>query len=107
MLNKAGYRIIPLRDWNAADFKIEEKDIKIMAPLEHARWCQEKISEGWKYGPDKDDEQNTNPNLVPWEKLRRDGIIKNEKYIRDLPKVLARAGFQVEKQPPTGKESAE
>jgi len=107
MLNKAGYRIIPLRDWNAADFKIEEKDIKIMAPLEHARWCQEKISEGWKYGPDKDDEQNTNPNLVPWEKLRRDGINKNEKFIRDLPKVLSRAGFQLEQQPPTGKESAE
>jgi hypothetical protein len=107
MLNKAGYRIIPLRDWNAADFRIEEKDIKIMAPLEHARWCQEKISEGWKYGPDKDDEQNTNPNLVPWENLRRDGINKSEKFIRDLPKVLARAGFQVEKQPPTGKESAE
>jgi hypothetical protein len=107
MLNTAGYRIIPLRDWNAADFKIEEKDIKMMAPLEHARWCQEKISEGWKYGPDKDNERNTNPNLVPWEKLRRDGINKNEKFIRDLPKVLARAGFQVEKQPPTVKESVE
>ncbi len=96
MLNKAGYRIIPLRDWNAADFKIEGEDVQTMAPLEHARWCQEKISEGWKSGSDKDDEQKTNPTLVPWEELRRDGINKNKKFIRDLPKVLARAGFQIE-----------
>ena len=99
MLNKAGYRIIPLRDWNAADFKIEDEDVKIMAPLEHARWCQEKISEGWKNGPDKDDELKTNPNLVPWEDLRREGINKNKKFIRDLSKVLARAGFQIEHHP--------
>jgi len=98
MLNKAGYRIIPLRDWNAVDFKIEDEDVKIMGPLEHARWCQEKISEGWKNGPDKDDELKTNPNLVPWEDLRTDGINKNEKFIHDLPKVLARAGFQIERQ---------
>ena len=96
MLNKAGYRIIPLRDWNAADFKIEDEDVKIMAPLEHARWRQEKISEGWKFGPDKDNDLKTNPNLVPWEDLRREGINKNKKFIRDLPKVLARAGFQIE-----------
>jgi len=64
--------------------------------LEHARWRQEKISEGWKFGPDKDNDLKTNPNLVPWEDLRREGINKNKKFIRDLPKVLARAGFQIE-----------
>lgn len=98
ILAKAGFRLIPLRDWNAADLKIEDEDVSIMAPLEHKRWCQEKISEGWKYGPDKDDEQMTNPNLVLWEELPYDGINKNKKFIRDLPKVLARAGFQIERQ---------
>ena len=62
-----------------------------------SRWCQEKISEGWKNGPEKDDQQKTNPNLVPWGKLRRAGINKNKKFIRDLPKVLARAGYQIER----------
>jgi len=59
--------------------QIKGEDVQTMAPLEHARWCQEKISEGWKYGSDKDDEQKTNPNLVPWEDLRHDGINKNKK----------------------------
>ena len=61
-----------------------------------SRWYQEKISEGWKNGPDKDDELKTNPNLVSWEKLRRAGINKYQKFIRDLPRVLVRAGFQIE-----------
>jgi hypothetical protein len=104
MLKKVGYRIIPSRDWKAADFKFETAYIDLMAPMEHERWCQEKISEGWKYGTEKDDDQKNNPAIKPWEELLasdrqedKDEITKNKKFIHDLPKVLARAGFQIER----------
>ena len=42
-----------------------------------------------------------------WILKRTEEKEKNKKFIRDLPKVLARAGFQLEQQPPTVKESAE
>jgi len=96
MLNAAGYRIAPLKDWDASRYTFKEDEILIMAPLEHKRWCEEKIADGWRYGPEKDEKLKTNPDLVAWEDLPPEEIEKNKKYIRDLPKVLAKAGFQVE-----------
>ena len=103
MLNSGGYRIAPLRDWDSENFKFKEDhsggmdEVMIMAMLEHEFWCEEKTSEGWRYGPKKDPDQKTNPNLIPWEKLTPTEQEKNKKYVRGLPKLLTRAGFQIEK----------
>ena len=98
MLKAAGYRIAPLHNWDADEYRFSEEDLSIMAPIEHERWCQEKLSEGWKYGPEKDENQKTNPDLVKWDDLPPPEREKNKKYIQNLPKVLARAGFQIERQ---------
>ena len=104
MLNTAGYRIAPLRDWDAEIFVFNEKgdnqddEVTCMAKLEHAQWCVEKTTEGWKYGSEKDPNHKTNPNILPWEELPPTELEKNKKHIRDLPRLLARAGFQIEKQ---------
>jgi hypothetical protein len=96
MLRAAGYRIAPLQDWDASEYTFKEDEILIMAPLEHERWRQEKIAEGWRYGPEKDEKLKTNPDLKAWDDLPPGEKEKNKKTIRDLPKVLAKAGFQVE-----------
>lgn len=104
MLNSAGYRIAPLRDWDAENFVFSEKgdnqddEVTRMAKLEHESWCREKKAEGWRYGSKKDSDQKTNPNLIPWEELPPSEKEKNKGYIRDLPRLLARAGFQIERQ---------
>ena len=104
MLNSAGYRIAPLRDWDAENFVFNEKgdnqddEVTLMAQLEHESWCQEKTAEGWKYSPEKNPDHKTNPNILPWEELPPSEKEKNKGYIRDLPRLLARAGFQIEKQ---------
>ncbi len=103
MLNAAGYRIAPLRDWDVEKYIFNEKgdnkddEVTRMAKLEHEHWYREKTSEGWSYGPKKTPDQKTNPNLIPWEKLTSAEQEKNKKYVRGLPKLLARAGFQIEK----------
>lgn len=35
----------------------------------HARWLEEKIRDGWVYGPTKDPERKTHPCMVPYEQL--------------------------------------
>ena len=106
ILEEHGYRIAPLTDWKAADLvfkKNEDEDIdefEAMARMEHERWCQEKTTEGWHFGPNKDENLKTNPDLVQWDDLPIKEKEKNEKYIRDLPKVLSRAGFQIEHKHP-------
>ena len=68
-----------------------------MAQLEHEMWCQEMLNAGWQYGRTRDKKQLTNPDLVPWDELPAEEIFKNKNFIRRLPKVLARAGFQIER----------
>jgi len=101
MLNKAGYRIAPLHDWDVENLKFseagEEGEVTLMARLEHEHWCQEKTAEGWRYGTKKDSDQKTNPSILPWDELPEGEQEKNKKHIRGLPRLLARAGFQIER----------
>jgi len=100
MLATAGYRIAPLRDWDAEELIFKEDgaydEVSLMAQLEHDHWCREKTSEGWKYGPEKDSHQKTHPSILPWDELSGSEKEKNKKFIRDLPRLLVRAGFQIE-----------
>jgi len=102
MLSATGYKIAPLQDWDAENLTFQENmpgddQVSLMAQMEHESWCQGKIQKGWKYGQKKNPEIKHNPNLLPWDDLPEIEKEKNKKYIRDLPKLLARAGFQIEK----------
>jgi hypothetical protein len=96
-LNTVGCSIEPLRDWNAVDFVFDENDIEIMACMEHERWCQELRRENWSYGPERNNERRTHPSLVPWTDLPESEKDKTRNFIRDLPRLLSRAGFQVQR----------
>jgi voltage-gated potassium channel Kch len=111
ILDEHSYRIAPLTNWNAADLVFREEkgaeEVESMARMEHELWCQEMTVKYWKYGPKKDEELKTNPDLVPWEDLPQAEKEKNFRFVRDLPRLLTRAGFQIKRRPPTVKESME
>jgi hypothetical protein len=111
ILDEHSYRIAPLTNWNAADLVFREEkgaeEVESMARMEHELWCQEMTVKYWKYGPKKDEELKTNPDLVPWEDLPQAEKEKNFRFVRDLPRLLIRAGFQIKRRPPTVKESME
>ena len=102
MLSAAGYRVAPLTDWDAEKLQFterengEEDQVSLMAEMEHDSWCQRKEEQGWKYGPEKDPDRKTHPSLVDWEELPAGEKEKNREFIRGLPGLLARAGFQIE-----------
>ena len=63
----------------------------------HEVWSQSRISEGWTYGPIRDDEKKETPCLVPYEELPeiekaydRNTAFNTLKYIESL-------GFQISK----------
>jgi hypothetical protein len=35
----------------------------------HDVWAQQRLAEGWRYGPKRDDSDKRHPGLVPYEKL--------------------------------------
>jgi len=101
MLKETGYRIAPLHDWDVENLIFGEDgandEVTLMARMEHEHWCQEKTAEGWKYGSEKDPDKKTNPSILPWEELPGTEKEKNRKFITGLPRLLARAGFQIER----------
>lgn len=36
---------------------------------QHAAWLADKIKDGWKYGPKKDEKKKEHPSMVPFEQL--------------------------------------
>jgi len=43
----------------------------------HVAWCEQKAWGGWIYGPIKDPEEKTHPNLVPFAELPREQQAKD------------------------------
>jgi len=89
--------LTPLRDWDAIEFRFFDSEVELMAEMEHARWVQERTREGWSYGGARDDEGRHHPSLVAWGDLSEDEKEKNRSFIRDLPRILAKAGFQIQR----------
>jgi hypothetical protein len=98
MLAEINSRIAPLTDWDAENLQLKNEEVSLLACMEHKSWCKGKKGDGWRYGPDKDIRRKTNPSLVPWEELPEEEKEKNREFIRGLPRLLARAGFQIERQ---------
>ncbi|MFW6437957.1 MAG: RyR domain-containing protein [Armatimonadota bacterium] len=92
-----GYRIVPLTDWEAGSYEFGPDEIEGMARMEHERWCAERRRQGWKHGAERDNKRKLHPDLVPWEELPEAAREKDRVMVRDLPALLAKAGFQVER----------
>ncbi len=95
-LKEVGCAVAPLTDWDADLFAFSPEEVERMAVLEHDRWCAALRREGWTYEPGpKDYDAKTNPYLVSWSKLPDDVKEWNRAAIRDLPRFVTLAGFQI------------
>ena len=61
----------------------------------HEVWAETRISQGWKYGEQRNDELKTHPCLVPYEELPEE----EKKYDRDTSigtlKLIIKLGFKI------------
>ena len=67
-------------------------DGRVKSPAEsHANWMDFKISNGWKFGPVKDEDKKEHPLLVPYEELPEAQRVKDSLFgaivgaLRDTP----------------------
>ncbi len=93
-----GLELVPLRHWGTTSNPLTDEEVAGLAEREHERWRVERESQGWTYGPERDDQRQLNPQLVDWWELsdywREDGIAR----IQGMPAMLARAGFELARQ---------
>lgn len=97
-LKAVGCRLVPLTDWNASNFKFDPQEVDLLARIEHAAWVEQLIQDGWRYAAgDIQPDAKTHPDLVNWDELSGPEQLKNSATVENLPRFLARAGFQIER----------
>jgi len=85
-----------LTDWDADLFAFTPAEIEKLAEMEHQRWVDDHLREGWRYAAgEKRPDKKTHPGLVPWSELPESERDKDRDLMRSLPVFLVRAGYQV------------
>ncbi len=63
----------------------------------HEVWAKSRMDQGWSWGPQRDDELKTHPDLVPYEELTEE----EKDYDRDTSmqtiKLILKLGFKISK----------
>lgn len=100
-LKEIGCEMVPLCDWRAMDLTFAPDEVEKLAEMEHVRWQNERESEGFSLGPEKDDRLRKNPYMVEWEKLPAEVAEWDRVFVRAIPALLASVGLQVFRVPTT------
>jgi RyR domain-containing protein/TrkA family protein len=85
----------PLIDPHGPLFSFTEEELERLARSEHDRWVADKARNGWRYGPVRDDEARIHPLMVSWEELADAERDKDREPVREVPQMLADAGFEI------------
>ncbi|HZO24877.1 MAG TPA: RyR domain-containing protein [Chloroflexota bacterium] len=68
---------------------------ELLARNTHDVYVQQRLSEGWTYGPRRDDETKRNPTLVPYEDLPEEEKEYDRRTALETLKALLALGYRV------------
>ena len=66
-----------------------------MAKNIHDVWAALRLSEGWKYGAERNDKEKTTPCLVPYDELTENEKEYDRKTAMETLKVIKLLGFEI------------
>jgi hypothetical protein len=84
----------PLVSCDEPLFKFTPDEVEKLAELEHVRWVEERIAEGWKPGV-KNKELKTTPWLIPYSQLPEEMKEFDRDPVRNIPALLAHVNLKV------------
>lgn len=71
--------------------------IEEMARNVHEVWAQNRMNEGWTYGPVRDDSELRHPCLVPYEQLPESEKDYDRATSQETLKLILKLGFEISK----------
>lgn len=84
---------------------IDTSDVLIPAALEtlsdllarntHEVWAQERMSQGWTYGPVRDDACKTHPDLIPYEELTEEEKAYDHNTSMETLRLILKLGYRI------------
>lgn len=69
--------------------------IELLAKNTHEVWAKNRISEGWSYGPERNDPKKQTPCLVPYEELSEEEKLYDRETSRQTIAVILSMGYQL------------
>lgn len=94
-LNIIGCELANLSDKREAINEFSEDEIIELAISEHDDWCDEKISQGWTYGEQRDDSNLIHDCLVPWQDLTPEIQQYDIDPVKNIPKLVDSIGLKI------------
>jgi hypothetical protein len=70
---------------------------ELLAKNAHENWARQRIQEGWRYGPRRDDARKEHPNLVPYEDLPEVDKEYDRRTAMETVKTILALGYRIEK----------
>ena len=71
---------------------------EVIAENTHEVWSQSRMSEGWSWGPVRDDKNLRHPNLLPYSALSEVDKDYDRNTAMNAIKLIVKLGFKIEKQ---------
>ena len=71
--------------------------IERLAANNHDHWALQRITEGWRFGPERNDKTKTHPDLVPYEELSDSEKEYDRTSVVETLKAIIALGYRVEK----------
>ena len=91
------YRPVPI-DTSSVELPEDLIDLtEEIAKNVHDVWAQNRIKEGWTYGPERNDEQKQTPCLVPYENLPEEEKDYDRNTALSTLKLIYKLGFEIKK----------
>jgi hypothetical protein len=93
-LRAVGCALAPNPIWRAAE-SFDQATVTYLAEMEHERWSDWMVRQGWSYGAARDEAGKHHPDLVAWADLDDRTRQKDVRVVTTLPAILSDAGFQI------------
>ena len=68
-----------------------------LAKNTHEVWAQQRLSDGWRYGPSRNDERKEHPGLVTYEELSETEKDYDRVVAQQVIKAIVALGYRIEK----------
>ena len=70
---------------------------ELLAESTHDHWALQRMAEGWAYGPVRDDQAKTHPDLVPYGELPESEKEYDRRTAMETLKAIIALGYRIEK----------
>ena len=70
---------------------------ELLAKNTHENWARQRMDEGWRYGPKRDDARREHPSLVPYEQLPESEKEYDRRTAIETVKTILALGYRIER----------